>query len=273
MQMIRPAFKETLMRCAWGWCALVLLLGGCAKSYTTPGGAADFSRLGLTADAKAAMTDKSVQAILEKRPLVTFPARIAVARVQAGDYTSYYYHHNYVSSASTGAYSVITVRDIEKDEDFAALEGLPEVSGVAPLKRILLDQTMNSDLELRNAAAKLHANLLLYYTFDTSFYTDTFLHPLSLISLGLAPNKDAHVTTTASAVLMDVNNGYIYAVVEATKSTEQLANAWSSDQAMDEARRRAERRAFEDLLSQFKSEWKNVVSTYDRPATPTAKAQ
>ena len=75
----------------------------------------------------------------------------------------------------------------------------------------------------------------------------------------------AKVTTTASAVLMDVNNGYIYAVVEATAKNDQLANAWGSQQAMDDSRKLAERKAFEDLLAQFKSEWTNVVVTYNRP--------
>ncbi len=42
-----------------------------------------------TSRAHPALTDKSVQAILDKRPLVTFPAAIAVARIQAVDYNSY----------------------------------------------------------------------------------------------------------------------------------------------------------------------------------------
>jgi len=53
------------------------LLGGCGQAYTTPGGAADFGRLGLTPEAKAQLTDTSVQKFLDKKPLVTFPATIA----------------------------------------------------------------------------------------------------------------------------------------------------------------------------------------------------
>ena len=244
-----------------------LLLAGCA-SYTTPGRAADLEKLGLTEEAKAAMTDTSVQRVLDKRPLVTFPASIAVARVQAADYDSYSYHRFRPAGGVGpvgGAYSVITKRDIEKDEDFAALTQLPQVAGVAGIKRILLDRTLNSDLELRSAAAELHANLLLYYTLDTAFDTQTHVAPLGLITLGIFPNMQAKVTCTASAVLMDVSNGYIYSVAEATAMNDQLANAWTSEEAMDEARRKTERQAFEQLLGQFKIEWTNVIVTYNRP--------
>ena len=142
--------KETNMLHRWVLSVIGVLaatLAGC-QSYTVPGGAADFSRLGLTPEAKAQATDRSVQKILDKKPLVTFPANIAVARVQAGDYESYSYHCRY-PSRMVGAYSVITARDVEKDEDFQVLAALPQVAGVGPLKRILLDQTLNSDEQLR----------------------------------------------------------------------------------------------------------------------------
>jgi hypothetical protein len=249
-------------------CLLALLLPACAQ-YTTPGGPADFSSLGLTPQAKAALTDASVQALLDKRPLVTFPAAIAIARVQAGNYDSYSYHR-YAPLTPRGAYSLITFQDVETDSDFLALTRLPQVSGVAPIRRILLDRELHSDLELRNAAAKLHANLLLLYTFDTLFNTETRVRPLSVISLGLFPNEKAKVSSTASALLMDVNNGYIYGVLEATATNDQLTNAWESDQALDDARKKAERQAFQELLAQFKTQWPAIVAQYHHPPAHVA---
>lgn len=260
------------MRLAPASCILLalLLFTGCAEmAYTTPGGPADFSALGLTPDAKAALTDASVQQHLDKKPLLTFPATLAVVRVQAGNYTSYSYSRYGRTENTRGAYSVITLRDIETEADFQTLRNLPQVRGVAPLKRILLDNSLNTDLELRNAAAKLHCNLLLFYTFDTSFKTDTHIRPLGLITLGLFPNKDARVTSTASAVLMDVNNGYLYSVLESTAHNNQLANAWSSEEAIDQVRRKTERQAFEQLLSEFQSEWPTILATYHRPSPGT----
>lgn len=245
------------------------LLAGCA-SYAVPGGKADFSQLGLTLEAKAALTDHSVQALLDKKPLVTFPATIAVARVQAANYDSYSYHPYagpYRDPRNT--YSVITIPDVEKDADFADIARLPRVAGVAPIKQILLDAQLSTDLELRNAAAKLHANLLLYYTLDTEFHTDSHVEPLGVISLGIFPNKVANVSTTASAVLMDVNNGYIYCVAESTTKNDQLANAWTSDEAIDQVRKHTERQAFVGLLGQIKTQWPTVVANYDHALPPT----
>ena len=248
---------------------LLTLLTGCAQ-YTTPGRPADFSKLGLTPEAAAALTDYSVQQTLAKKPLVTFPAALAVVRVQSADYNSYSYDR-YYSNTPRGAYSVLTIRDIEKDADFDALAKLPRLEGVAGIKRILLDKTLNSDLELRNAAAKLNANLLLYYTLDTAFKTDTHVAPLGLITLGLAPNQEAKVTCTASAVLMDTRNGYVYGVYESTAANDQLANAWTSAEALDQARQKTERQAFEGLLASFQKEWPTVLKNYDKPAAASAR--
>jgi hypothetical protein len=187
---------------------------------------------------------------------------VAVARVQAQDYESSSYHWR--RPVEEGSYSVITVRDMEKDSDFEALGKLPRVAGVVGMKRILLDHTLNSDLELRSAAARLHANLLLFYTLDTVFETEERVRPLAVITLGLFPNQKAKVTCTASAVLMDVHNGYVYSVVEATEKDDQLANAWSSAQATDDVRKRVERKAFEGALASFKGEWGMVLANYDR---------
>ena len=240
-------------------------LQGCSSAaYETPGARADFSALGMTPAQKAALTDTAVQKMLERKPLVQFPATIAVAHVQAGGYNSYSYHR--YAGDPRGAYSVITTREVETDDDFKALAALPKVSGVAQIKRILLDQTLNSDLELRAAAAKLHADLLLCYTFDTEFYSQNSAAPLSLISLGIFPTEVLKVRSTASAMLMDVNNGYLYAVVEATASNDQLSNAWTSGEAADQVRLKTERQAFADLVKQFVNDWPNVVKNYDKPA-------
>ena len=240
---------------------VVLTAGGCA-AYHTPGQMADFSKIGLSEQDVKAMTDYSVREVLAKRPMVVFPTAIAVVRVQSGDYHYQRWNGEELDTYGSGAFSVVTVRDVETDEDFQKLARLPQDLGVAPLKKILLPAEMKSDLELRTAAAKLHAGLLLYYTFDTRFYTDEKVAPLSVITLGIAPNHQAHVTTTASAVLMDVNNGYVYGVYEGTSSQHQLANAWTSAEAMEEAKKRAEREAFEKLVGEFTNGWGNVVAEY-----------
>ena len=245
-----------------------LALVGCNSMYQTPGKAADFSKIGLTEQDVKAMTDFSVRDALAKKPMLVFPTAIAVVRVQAENYQYRRANGEDVTTYGHGAYSVITTRDVEKDADFERIAKLPQVLGVAPLKRLLLSSNLNSDLELRTAAAKLHAGLLLYYTFDTTFHTDEHGAPLSVFTLGIAPNHEAHVTSTASAVLMDVNNGYVYGVYEATSKKQQIANAWTSGEAMDQIREKAEREAFENLIHDFTTGWTSVVVENQPKAKP-----
>ena len=136
------------------------------------------------------------------------------------------------------------------------------ISGIAPVNRLLLPANLNSDEELRQAAAKLQADMLLIYTFDTQFTTEDKAAPLSVISLGLSPNQQIRVTSTASAVLMDTRNGYIYGLAEATDQRDQMTNAWQNQVAIDDTRRATETAAFDKLVGDLENTWKGVVAHY-----------
>lgn len=242
-------------------------LTGCASSYVAPGGAADPSALGVPADvgqARRRQTDPDVSRELDKRPLAAFPAAVAFVRVQAPGYASYT-NQGY----GAGAYSVVTTRDVEKDEHLARLSALPMLAGVAPINRLLLPPTLTDDYALREAAARVHADLLLVYTFDTTFEVGDQARPLTVVTLGLSPSKQARVATTVSAVLMDTRNGYVYGVAEATERQRKTTNAWQSEEAVDEARRATESAAFEKLVGELETMWAGVVGRY-AGATPTA---
>lgn len=235
--------------------AILLTAGGCA-AYATPGRAADLRTLGVSRE-RDTQTDVSVASKLDKRPLAAFPAALAVVRVQAPGY-----HSRTSEGWGHGAYSVVTTRDIESDESFRRLARLPLVNGVAPLNRLVLPDRLDSDQDLRGAAAALHADMLLIYTLDTVFDDDDFAKPLTVVSLGLFPNKQARVRTTASAVLMDTRNGYIYGLAEASARESQVTNAWQSEVSADRARRRTEAEAFGKLMEDFERAWGQVVQQY-----------
>lgn len=239
---------------------------GCA-SYASPGGPADMGVMGvkpqLAAD-RAAQTGITMQEKFDRKPLARFPAAIAVARVQAPGYRSRtagsYGGHG-------GAYSVVTTRDVEKPEHLEKLAKLDLISGIGPINRLLLPTTgLRSDQELREAAASMQADLLLIYTLDTSFYVRDMAKPLSVVTLGLSPNQQARVTTTASAVLMDTRNGYIYGLAEATDSYNRLASGWTSKDAIDAARLKTEAAAFEKLVGELEKTWAGVIARHAKPA-------
>ncbi len=244
---------------------LVLALGACS-SYITPGRAADFRAMGITKEAATRQTDYSIGEKLDKKPLASFPAAIAVARVQG----SGYYSHSERAFGS-GRFSVITSRTVETEEHIRAITSLPLVRGVATLNRLVLPDVLNTEKDLREAAASVQADMLLVYTFDTSFDTGTTVPALGTITLGLFPNQKASVTTTTSAALIDTRNGYIYGLAEASASDTQLANAWTSRDAVDDCRKRCEKQAFAKVVGEFSTLWAGVVSQYG-PASAAAGA-
>lgn len=222
----------------------LVAFSGCS-SYRTPGGGADF----------AVFADHDIKAILDRKPASPFPANLAIARVQEPHYRSYT-----AKGYGRGRFSVVTVRDVETEKDFNRIAELPEVAQVVPLNRLLLSDELESDRQLRQAAASLHADMLMLYTFDTDFFVGDALRPLTVITLGLSPNKQVRVTTTASAILIDVRTGYVYGSCEITSRKEQLASAWTSGDVVDHSRLKTERQAFDDLLGEFEGLWKSVVA-------------
>lgn len=239
--------------------AVVLLaslgLAGCASKYVTPMRGADLRELGLTGDSKRALTDLTVQQALDKQPLASFPTGLAVVRIQSPGYSS-----QTAQGWGTGRYSIVTTRDIEQDAQFERLGKLPRVTAVAPVNRLLFTSgRLDSDLELRHAAALLHADVLLIYTLDTTFYIDDPAVPLSVISLGLSPNRCVRATTTASAVFMGTHNGYIYGLAEATAHNDRISSAWTDGDAIDVARRRTETEAFGKLVMELERTWTGIL--------------
>lgn len=244
---------------------LSVLLTGCAASYTVPGHGADLAILGVSPQSRRAQIDSSIQKTLDKKPLASFPAAIAIARVQAPNYQSMT-----AQGFGSGQYSVVTTRDIERDQTIDRISKFPMVLGVAPLSRLLLDPNLQSDRQLREAAAQLHADILLIYTLDTTFTTDDNAIPLTLVTLGIAPTKHVLLTTTASAVLMDTRNGYIYGVAQATAHDTSGTNAWQSETKVDQIRRDTESAAFDKLVTQLDQTWHGVIKQYAPSHTASA---
>ena len=228
---------------------IFLNIGGCAK-YVTPGSGVKLSKL----------SDASINELLAKQPAANFPANISVARIQAPDYRSYR-----VESYGTGRYSVVTTREVETESDFNQIASLPGIAGLAPLNRILLPENLDSVKALREASARLRTDILLIYTFDTSFHAgeQTFA-PLNTISLGFLKNKKITVTTTVSAAFFDVRTEFLYGIAETTVKQEKQASVWSEASVVDDLRVLTERDAFQKLLPEIALTWSGIFKQYGK---------
>ena len=243
-------------------CIVSVWIGGCgmSRSYQVPGPAADFRALGITEDEAEAQTDVSIAARLDRRPTARFPTTIAVARVQGAHYSSHT-----ARGYGEGRFTIVTTRDVEPENAFTRLEAMPMVAGVHTLNQLVLPQRFKGEEDLRGAAANVQADMLLIYTFDTQFETNKKIQPLGLITLGLFPDRDVRVTSTASAALIDTRNGYIYDLAEATAHEKTLSNAWNNEDAIDTSRRKTEEKAFVTLVGEIEKKWQRVSSRYGPP--------
>ncbi len=226
-----------------------LSLTGCAHNYITPGSKADLQ----------AFAPADIQESFAIKPTHPFPAAIAVVRVQAAGYNNYHLNERGGRHGS-GRYSVILTREVETDAHFARIQALPQVSGVTTLNRLLLPDRLESDRELRAAAARLQADLVFIYTFDTAFFGSDASKPLSVISLGLSPTRKITAVTTASALLVDTRTGYIYATYEATEREAARSTSWGSREAADEVRRGTEAQAFDEIVGEFAASWSRLTA-------------
>ena len=226
-----------------------IVIQGCSSTYTTPAGGVNITSL----------TDDDIAKLMKVKPASSFPARIAIARVQASGYVS-----RTNSGYGSGRYSVVTTRDIEDNSDFERLSKLKMVQGIAPLSRLLLpSKNLDSIKDLRLSAARLKTDLILIYSVDTAFHIEgTPLGPLSAITLGFLPNKKAFVTSTTSGALFDVRTGYVYGTSEATKREEQRTTIWNSRDAIDEARVTAEKASFKAFMLEFEKLWNKTITQY-----------
>jgi hypothetical protein len=227
--------------------AVVILVSGCA-SYVTPGGPARLDQINRADIAEAA----------SRRPTVQFPARLAVIRIQARDYKSYS-----TEGYGTGQFSAVTTQELLTDERMQDVLNWPSVAAVVPVTRLTIPSRLNSVDDLRVAGAQVQADILVVYTIDTSFRVQGKGYgPLTAISLGIIPDRDAHVTATASAVMVDVRSGFIYGVAEATASKSGLTNAWESSTTVDRKRIQAEEESFEKLMDQMAKTWAGIVKQH-----------
>lgn len=234
-------------------------VGGCTVYDTPSGTPVNFGELGIGVPEVSRLSSdrddpSGLTSGLPDRPLADFPAVLAVARVQGQGYIS-----AVGPSYHTAGFSIVGGREAESDRSIRRLESLPLVLGVAPLNRLVVDANARNEEDLRRAAARVQADLLLLYTFDTRSSVETTIPLLGLATLGLFPTEEARVRTTAAAVLIDTRSGYVFGIAEATHTEKQPANEWTSGDAVSQAWRRAERRAFDDLVDQFEVLWDRVV--------------
>jgi hypothetical protein len=250
--------KSSLTICA-GPLLLAALLTGCTEYATPPDTTqtrgADLAPAPHTAGADAAHPHVTVFSDDDAQPLARFPTALAIVRVENSGYPLR-------GTSRARQFTVVTTRDEELADPkiIEKLGAMPQLRGIAPINAIQVSRGMNSEQDLRAAALDLHADMLLIYMFDSKVYTKDQALPLSILTLGLAPDNATRVETTAAAILIDSHTGYLYGTAEATSRDEGLTTSWTIDAALDNAKDKTERDSFVGLADDVQKLWKKVVA-------------
>lgn len=182
-------------------------------------------------------------------------------RAQGPRYTNLHLSHaGGVAGNPTGRYTLVTVREVGEETHLERIAALPQVAGITGINRLLLPEKLDTERDLRAAAARLQADLLLLYTFDTTFIDQDASKPLTVVTLGLSPTRRITAVTTVSALLIDTRTGYIHATFETTEKNNTLSTSWGSADSADAARRATEKAAFAKLVDEFVTAWPKIVA-------------
>ncbi len=185
-------------------------------------------------------------------PLLTFPARIGLARIENG-------HLSAIPPQEGRAWQALAERLGPDWGEFVPLN--PLVVGLATQE---IDARLRSASrswygnsaglihDIRIGAARQHTDaLLIYETVAESEITSNPLAVTKLLLVGyfLAPSEHVESSATASAVLVDVRNGYTYGTATGVSAdtAATLATSVNEDEAEARTRLRATGRAVKAL--------------------------
>jgi hypothetical protein len=198
-------------------------------------------------EAARSFSDPLIARAYNAKPAIRFPAKIAIAPQcdQAQE----------------------QLRRLDATGKLDALRRLPNISAITPLSMLLLAEGdgkpvwNKSDLILREAAAKLHADAVFLLKVETNISDGKLFAPLTTVSLGLFPNNRAEVIATALAALVDTRTGYVYGTLERSAGRSCITISWD-DFTRDRTIDRACGDAVQKLLGDVPDFWRGVVQSH-----------
>ncbi len=204
---------------------VMIFTAGCASSIQSTSGAAYLA--GAERAVPALANDQAFQTAANVEPLLVFPARIGLARIEAG--------------------RLVDIPAEELDAWHGAFEPIiRDIGEVAPVNLFIADLVApawdatptdraffrrQAIERIRLAAARQHLDaVLVYETHALSQIRNSklALADLTLIGAYLAPGRRVHAVGAASALLFDVRNNYPYASATTSVDEKDSATAFSS---------------------------------------------
>jgi len=233
---------------------LSCVLSGC-ESYE--GVVRPAPRLNVLSPELQNLTDAAIEVYLKADVKPAFPAVLAVARLVPQGYG----HYRYSRHGSTGASDLHL--DVVRGREAEAWQGMVDVQtddSRRPLAQVqfisrLLSEGRPNLKGLRDAAALLHAPLLLIYTQLDSHdegYNSAAIGYWSIIGLFTIPGNTVGHHSVCQGLLIDTQSGFILATCMGEGKREENVLAGAVDIAADRTCNEARAEAVEQFQDNFR---------------------
>ena len=231
----------TLTKLGFTFAASAILLTACGTTTQMTSGADYLARYKPTATAATSSgIDSQVRSIAAIEPDLRFPARIGLARIQNGQLTT------------APADEMQAWGDLADNLGAPYGEFVPVSPFIAAMVRpepTKLDkryypnpQTNRVVADIRRASARQHLDYVLVYEVSQNSTKESnalSLADLTVLGLYVLPSRSVKIDSTASALLIDVRNGYPYGTATAFATDKQVRTVLGSG-ARPPPRRRQE---------------------------------
>lgn len=266
--MWEDTMKRTTITKASLFTTAAILLAACSTSVQTSSGQDYLQRYNDQARAYQTSTSGSsttpsdnlsaeIRMAAAVEPVLTFPAKIGIARLDDG----------YLSTIPPGeaaSWQTLAEKLGPSWGEFVPIN--PLIVGLATNKSVMPkrhrygyygDASRGGELvnDIRVGAARQHVDAVLIY--ETAAKSENTSNPLAvtkllLVGFWLAPSQYVEATATASAMLVDVRNGYTYGTAfgVAGEPASTLSTSVNEDEAEDRVLFRSKARAVAALTEE-----------------------
>lgn len=170
-------------------------------------------------------------------PLLTFPARIGVARISGGRRTTIPPHE------AEAWFGLANLMQNEIGELVPINHAVADMaSSAVGLRTRDLNRHQAALAKIRLGAARQHLDaVIIYEAFANASSTRSWFSVIDYTLVGsfLVPTHFNEAEAVATAIIMDVRNGYMYATVTATDEATELSRYWTRHEGERSASERA----------------------------------
>jgi len=264
--------------------ATVLLLAGCSQTVQTTSGADYLSKspsltaksvrsVSSTYTAASDVTDRPMTELIREaaavEPLLTFPARFGLARIENGELTT-------IPADEAALWQTMAAR-FDGFGSFTAVDpiiveftsnSLPPATHQASLRHnrdgsYRAYRSRDLPTKIRLGAARQHLDAVLIYEVGMKEKSRRrALTSVSLSTLGSMPLSDHtyEAAGAAKAILLDVRNAYPYGTAQIEKDLSGYADTWHTTSARNERREKARKSIAAALVPDVEAMLRSLIN-------------